>query len=443
MNIIFLNKDIRTNAIGKNVLFSMVFKGLSILTSLLLIPLTLDFIDKYNYGIWMTISSLLVWIYYFDIGIGSGLRTKLAESIARKQHQRSVGYISSAFFVLGGAMLVIALLYSILSFYIDWNKIFNVSTLLSPKLNTIMLVVVLSTILTFVLKLIVAIFHALQYSGVTELLNFISNLVSFVLIFIYTLSISKGSLSLVIYTFVGTPIVIYLVAVVYVFKYKFPFLRPKVTYVRREYTKDLIGLSWDFFIIQMINVVLYSTTSLLLSHYFTPVAVTSYSIAYRYFSITTIAFTILMNPYWGAITNAFANRDTEWIRKSFKKIVTIWFLLAIITIIQFGIKKPIFELWIGDTQLVSSNMAFWVMVYIIVYNFNSIFTSIMNGIGKIKVQLYVSIVELLCFFPISIYLANHIGDVGIIISISILQFVMSVVLFIQFKAIITNDKISK
>lgn len=434
-NLKFFNRDMRTNAVGKNVLFSMVFKGLSILISLLLIPLTLNFIDKYNYGIWMTISSLLVWIYYFDIGIGSGLRTKLADSIARKQGHRSVGYISSAFYVLGGAMVVIAFIYTILSFFINWNDIFNVSTKHSPELNTIMLIVILTTILTFVLKLIVAIFHALQYSGVTELLNFISNLMSFILIFIYTLCIPKGSLSLIVYTLVGAPILVYAIAVVYVFKYKFPFLQPQLSQVKREYTKELIGLSWDFFIIQMINVVLYSTTSLLLSHFFTPVAVTNYSIAYRYFSITTIAFTILMNPYWGAITNAFANKDISWIKKSIKRIIAIWLSLTILTISQYCIKNPIFQIWLGNSQVVSANMAFWVMVYVIVYNFNSIFTSIMNGIGKIKVQLYASIVEILLFFPMSIFLAKQIGDVGIIIAMSILLFLMSMILYIQFRII--------
>ena len=62
---------IREKTIRKNVFYSIVFKGLSIIISLLLVPLTLHYIDKYNYGSWMTISSILVWIYYFDIGIGS------------------------------------------------------------------------------------------------------------------------------------------------------------------------------------------------------------------------------------------------------------------------------------------------------------------------------------------------------------------------------------
>ncbi|MDE5975352.1 MAG: hypothetical protein K2G69_02250, partial [Muribaculaceae bacterium] len=55
-------------------------KGISILTSFLLVPLTLGYLRPVEYGIWMTLSSILVWINYFDIGLGNGLRNKLAEA---------------------------------------------------------------------------------------------------------------------------------------------------------------------------------------------------------------------------------------------------------------------------------------------------------------------------------------------------------------------------
>ena len=162
---------IREKTIRKNVFCSIVFKGLSIIISLLLVPLAPHYIDKYNYGIWMTISSILVWIYYFDIGIGSGLRTKLAEAIAQNNGHLARGYISTAFYVLGSAMLVLVALYILLSRLIDWNKIFNISHSNSPELNEIMFIVITLTGLSFVLKLIAAIFHALQYSSINEFLT--------------------------------------------------------------------------------------------------------------------------------------------------------------------------------------------------------------------------------------------------------------------------------
>lgn len=45
---------------------------LSIIISLLLVPVTLNYLNSYEYGVWLTLSSILVWINYFDIGLGNG-----------------------------------------------------------------------------------------------------------------------------------------------------------------------------------------------------------------------------------------------------------------------------------------------------------------------------------------------------------------------------------
>ena len=46
----------------------MIFKGGTILISLILVPMTLSYLNPYEYGIWLTLSSTLAWIYTFDIG---------------------------------------------------------------------------------------------------------------------------------------------------------------------------------------------------------------------------------------------------------------------------------------------------------------------------------------------------------------------------------------
>lgn len=76
-----------------------------------------------------------------------------------------------------------------------------------------MFIVITLTGLSFVLKLIVAIFHALQYSSINEFLNFFANFLSFAFIYVYTQIMPKGNLALIVYTFVAMPILIYGIAV--------------------------------------------------------------------------------------------------------------------------------------------------------------------------------------------------------------------------------------
>ena len=68
----------RTSLLKKNIAASILIKGISILSSLLLVPLTLDYVNKELYGIWLTLSSIVVWINFFDIGLTLGLKNRLA-----------------------------------------------------------------------------------------------------------------------------------------------------------------------------------------------------------------------------------------------------------------------------------------------------------------------------------------------------------------------------
>ena len=68
----------------KNIGLSFLIKGASIAISLILVPLTINYINPYRYGIWLTLSSVVSWFSFFDIGLTNGLRNKLVrENVSR------------------------------------------------------------------------------------------------------------------------------------------------------------------------------------------------------------------------------------------------------------------------------------------------------------------------------------------------------------------------
>ena len=54
--------DQRSFLLIKNVVASFAIKGWSALVVLLMVPLTLKILGVYNNGVWLTISSILIWI---------------------------------------------------------------------------------------------------------------------------------------------------------------------------------------------------------------------------------------------------------------------------------------------------------------------------------------------------------------------------------------------
>jgi O-antigen/teichoic acid export membrane protein len=79
----------RTTLLRKNILASFVVKGWSGLVQLMLVPATLLCLGAYENGLWMTIYSFLFWIESLDIGLGNGLRNKLAAYLAHDEQAKA------------------------------------------------------------------------------------------------------------------------------------------------------------------------------------------------------------------------------------------------------------------------------------------------------------------------------------------------------------------
>ncbi len=87
----FLNKGhIRSIGAKKNIFASFVIKGSSIIVGLFLVPLTINYLSPTKYGIWITLSSIIGWFSFFDIGLGNGLRNKFTEAVSNGKHELQV-----------------------------------------------------------------------------------------------------------------------------------------------------------------------------------------------------------------------------------------------------------------------------------------------------------------------------------------------------------------
>ena len=125
---VFFKGDKRSVLAKKNVLASAFIKGGDTLISLILVPLTLGYLNPYEYGIWLTLSSILTWINSFDIGLGSGLRNKLGIAIATDDKEQGRSYVSTTFYMLIFITIIIFVVFASLINVIDWYALLNVSS---------------------------------------------------------------------------------------------------------------------------------------------------------------------------------------------------------------------------------------------------------------------------------------------------------------------------
>jgi O-antigen/teichoic acid export membrane protein len=245
----------------------------------------------------------------------------------------------------------------------------------------------------------------------------IANLVSLVAIFLL-IQFSKESLYNIAFVFSVIPLLVFGVVNLYYFKTKFKNFAPSFKYYDKEVLKDVLSVGVKFFIIQVSVLVLYQTSNLLICRYFSPDLVTPYNIAFRYFGIVTMGFSIIALPYWSAYTEAYIKQDYEWIKKTMRQTFKIWLLFAAGAILMLIFSEQAYYLWVGDKVKIDFKISLFMMIYVLLISFGSIFMMFLNGIGNIKLQMAINIIGMIVFIPLSYYLSVtlNLGIIGIIIS---------------------------
>ena len=82
LKLLFKNKNKRSTMLHKNILYSAILKVIGLTCSLLIVPVTLGYLNDEVYGIWLTMSSILYWFAFFFFFFGNGKRNYLTVAIS-------------------------------------------------------------------------------------------------------------------------------------------------------------------------------------------------------------------------------------------------------------------------------------------------------------------------------------------------------------------------
>ncbi len=428
--------DARSVKAKKNIYVSALFKGADALVYLLLVPVTLGYLNAYEYGVWLTLNSMLAWINSFDIGLGNGMRNKLAIALAENDKEKARTYVSTTFFMLIFIISIGFLLLEIVVNVLDWYRLLNVTKDAIGNLSEVIQVSLLFFCVNFVLKFVGNVYQALQLPAFNNLISFVGHLLSLVVIYIFTLTVVPGTLFYVAVIYSIAPPIVYLIAYPVTFKYLYPFLAPSFRYFKIDYLKELISFSILFFILQIASVVLFALSNLLISNLFGPDQVTPYNIAYRYFSLVPMVFVIIITPMWSAATDAYAKSDYEWIKRSNRTIVSLLFLFGGLLVLMIMVSKLVYSLWVGDDIYIPLGLSIAMAIYIMVYIWSLSFSYFLNGLGRLRLQMICTTIAAVLFYPVCFFLGNSYGLIGITLGMIIVKLPGAIFNTVQFKKII-------
>jgi O-antigen/teichoic acid export membrane protein len=433
------SSDSRTTLIKKNIIGSFVLKLIVIALDFIIVPLTLSFLTQTNYGIWLTINSMIRWFNLFDLGISHGYRNKLSIALASNDLLLAKKLTSTAYIIISFLSLILIFLSIVIIPFVNWHWILNVDSLTNKELTVIVQIVLICFSFNLVFKILTSIFLAKQMPFNILLFEVIGKVIVFLGIFIIA-TFLKENLFFYVSIVSIIPVITLFIFNIFFFNKSYKPLKPSFNTFEKELIKDIMGLGINFFFIQLGATMLFMTDNIIIINLFSAEEVTPYEISKKYFSVLLVIFAIIIKPYWSAITEAYERNDFAWIKKSIKSLNKAWLLFALFSICMLIVFYPFLKLWIGDEVIVPLALAVQWSLFIILQTKNNIYTFFLNGTGKVKVQLITGLISFVVNIPLSILFAKNMGmgSAGVLLATNCSILFYIIIRQIQYKKIINK-----
>lgn len=391
----------------KNILASFVIKGLSIAISLILVPLTINYINPSRYGIWLTLSSIVGWFSFFNIGLTQGLRNKFAEAKAKGEDKLAQIYVSTTYAILSIIFFIVWIIFLIVNHFLNWGHILNISADMQTEISILAVIVFTYFCLQFVLKVITTLIMADQQPAKSSLIDVLGQIVSLIFIVILVKT-TEGSLIKLGIALCLSPLLVLMGANVWFFRGTFKKYKPTLSTIKFKYAKGLFNLGVIFFVIQIAAIIQYQTANIIIAQNFGTADVTAYNIVYKYFGVLTMVYMIFLTPFWSASTEAYLKKDFAWIKNGMKKYNQLNVIMFFMSCFMLIFSATVYRLWLGEGKVsINFSLSVWGFLFFNVGMFSSKYVNFLNGINALRLQFWTSLISPFLYVGVSFLLIKY------------------------------------
>jgi len=420
----------RSKIILKNVPLGILFKIINLIAVFTTIPLLLNYLDTEQYGVWVTIFSIVNIVFFVDAGIGNGLKTKLSEALSLQDYKLAKTYISTAYLFISGIALAVLLIGAVFLFTINWQDLFNTS-IKNEELIVVLGLILGMVVISFVLNIFKSFYYSAQQSSKVEFALLIYQLLVLSSIYILLQYFTRNLLYVALVYGVSNISIGLLFTFLFFRKNKN--IKPSIKYFKKEKVNDLMGLSLAFFCIQLCMIIIFTTDNLIITNLIGPEEVTSYDIVYKLFQVVITISVIAQDPFWALYTDAYQKKDYKWIKQTLIRLNKLFLVFIIITVLLFVFSKPIIKFWLQRDLNISNKLILFMSIFVLIRAYGSIYMCFLNAIGKIKLQMWLYVFGAIINIPISIIFVTklNLGSSGVVLGT--VFSILSLTIFLPFQ----------
>ncbi len=402
-------------------------RTISVSTGLLAIPLTLRYLGTERYGLWMTISSVVAFMSFSDLGINNGLMNGIAKAHGRDDLDLAKQYTSSALFSLSVISLLLGILFAAVYRFVPWGSFFRVhSSIAIAEAGPAVAVFTGCFLLNIPIGTVSRIQAGYQEGFLSNLWASLGSVISLVCILIVIHL--HGSLAFLLLAIAGAPLFAGVLNGAVLFRIQRPWLFPSWHYLRRDISRDLLHLGGLFFVLQLAGAVAFSSDNIVLTRILGPEAVPQYAVPSKLFSLVTIVSSFVTAPLWPAYGEALEKRDFVWIRKTLYRsltiVATISFTMSTLIVI---FARHLLSAWVGSQIHTSLLLLFSIAVWVVVSAISGTVAMFLNGVSVIRFQVIFALIGGSANICLSIVLTRKLGIPGVVLGSIVTQIMFGVI----------------
>ena len=390
-------------------------RGVGFLVSFLSVPLTIGYLGKERYGVWILLSSLLAWVRLADLGVSPGLRTAIASALGSGRPDLVRILLSTAFVLLCTIAAVLGLVAAVAWPWINWVALFGITTEearaeVGPAIATSFGFF----LLTFPLSITAVTYDALQEGKLQNYWGMAGNIASLVALIVVTHT--HGGLVRLVMAISGTGLIVNVLSGVWLFgRYK-PLFAPRPQAVQISSVRRLLNSGGTFFLIQIVALVVFQTGNFIVAKFTGSTNVPSYSLTYTLFSYSYLPQTILFNYLWVAYADAIARHDIgcgslRTLKRNLS--FSLGFTLAAVIPLIF-IARPFIRLWTRGAVVPPLDLVSWMAAWSMINAFCSPIACLLAAADHMKAQLVYGAISAAVGLALSIVLIKSWGVSGVI-----------------------------
>ncbi len=389
---------------------------LAVLVNIITLPLTLHYLGKLEYGVWVTISTSVLMLSVLDLGIANTLTNLIAEAYAEDDRQKAQQYFATAFWITLAVVLLLAPLGYLVWRAVDWGFLFHLQDPIHVAHATQCVgIAALFFLLSLPLALGGRVLGGYQQAHIAKYFSMGSSVLSLSAILLTILL--KGSIVQLMLAYCFATLLGPLSLNVWLCLWNRPWLRPSPSSIQRKVMRLLFGQGLLFFILQLTVLVVLNSDNLVIAHYLGAAAVTPYSTAWRLTQYAASLQALLTPSLWPAFSEAYHKRHMDWIVKTYRSIqrkTLISVGLACVLLASFG--RPLIRFWAGDAAVPSQRLLWLMAAFAFVMTVTSTQALLLTATGRLHLETSVAVLAAVSNLLLSIWLVQRIGPEGVILS---------------------------